>query len=54
MPFCSVTHYGEDTATKPNYRRRSPANGGVELELPDGRVVDNRWVIPYNPYLTTR
>lgn len=36
------------------YRRRSPADGGVRVVLPDGRVVDNSVVVPYNPALSFR
>ena len=35
------------------YRRRSPADGGRTVTH-KGRVIDNRWVIPYNPYLSKR
>ena len=31
------------------YRRRSPADGGRTLTH-KGRVIDNSWVIPYNPF----
>ena len=35
------------------YRRRSPADGGRTLTN-KGRVIDNSWVIPYNPFLSMR
>ena len=35
------------------YRRRSPADGGRSL-MHKGKMVDNSWVIPYNPYLSRR
>ena len=54
MQFNSHTFYDEDGSTKPKYRRRSPQDGGAEVELDGGRKVDNRWVIPYNPYFTSR
>ena len=35
----------------PLYRRRSPEDGGVETTI--GRFhVDNRWVVPYSPFLS--
>ena len=37
------------------YQRRSPEDGGKKTKLPKGdRIVDNSWVIPYNPYLSLR
>ena len=39
----------------PLYRRRKPSDGGQEVEyrMPGGGVemVDNSWVVPWNPYL---
>ena len=35
------------------YRRRSPADGGRTINH-NGRIIDNSWVIPYNPYLSRR
>ena len=54
MQFNSHTFYDEDGSTKPKYRRRCPHDGGAEVELDGGRKVDNIWVIPYNPYFTSR
>jgi hypothetical protein len=34
-------------------RRRAPAQGGLQCELPSGRVMNNRWILPYNPALST-
>lgn len=34
----------------PKYKRRSPENGG-ETGFYGGQIVDNQWVIPYNPAL---
>ncbi|XP_071575067.1 uncharacterized protein [Temnothorax nylanderi] len=34
----------------PQYRRRSPADGGYTVEI-NGIELDNRWVVPYNPVL---
>ena len=43
-----------DTAF-PVYRRRSPVDGGREATINRGKykddLVDNRWVVPFNPYL---
>ena len=36
------------------YQRRSPQDGGRVLTLPDGRKVDNSFVVPYNPLLLLR
>ena len=35
----------------PIYRRRSVENGGRSYILRNGIVMDNRWVVPYNPTL---
>merc|ERR1712020_346428 len=35
------------------YRRRSPAQGGNEA-YHNRRELDNRWVVPYSPYLLLR
>ena len=35
----------------PEYRRRSPENGGFEAKLKSGTVINNKWIVPYNPYL---
>ena len=37
------------------YQRRSPQNGGRQLRHPKtGTMIDNSWVVPYNPYLSLR
>ncbi|KMQ85421.1 dna helicase, partial [Lasius niger] len=35
----------------PQYRRRSPADGGFTVEI-NGKELDNRWVVPYNAVLS--
>ncbi len=46
--YCSMT---SDTADSyPEYRRRSPAEGGFTTSK-KGVVMDNRWVVPYNAWL---
>jgi len=44
-----------ESMTHPEYRRLSPSKGGNQAILKPGtareQVVDNRWVVPYNPYL---
>ena len=35
------------------YRRRSPSDGGRSA-FKSGQTIDNRWVVPYNPYLSSR
>ena len=47
--FAPATLWDEH-ATHPTYRRRSPEAGGARF-MHKGRIVDNRWVVPYNPYL---
>jgi len=37
----------------PKYKRRSPSNGGRTISTPTGEV-DNRWIVPYSPYLLLR
>lgn len=55
-PFQSHTTQNEDGF--PAYMRRSPEDGGRTFtkRLPRGNeiVIDNRWVVPYNPYLLKR
>ena len=55
--FSSTIHYAEN-ASSPTYRRLSPEEGGISDEIPFGqgrvRVIDNLWVVPYNPYLALR
>ena len=37
------------------YRRRSPLDGGRVMKHPSSGVeIDNRWVVPYNPFLSLR
>lgn len=55
--FCSETTDKHDSF--PEYRRRSPEEGGESYEVldRDGAVkwtMDNRWVVPYCPYLSLR
>lgn len=47
--FAKETEWRDD-AEFPIYRRRAPEDGGVEVQH-NGRLVDNRWVVPYNPFL---
>ena len=35
------------------YKRRSPADGGRTVKH-NGKEIDNRWVVPYNPYLSLK
>ena len=35
------------------YRRRTPEDGGVEMQH-NHRLLSNSWVVPYNPYLLLR
>jgi hypothetical protein len=37
------------------YRRRAPEDGGRQIVCEkNNRVIDNRWVVPYNPFLSLR
>ena len=37
------------------YKRRSPEDGGRQIVLGKSqRIIDNRWVVPYNPFLSLR
>ncbi|GFX07198.1 uncharacterized protein TNCV_2424031 [Trichonephila clavipes] len=47
--FQKETQTGEDGY--PQYRRRSPEDGGIVTKI-KGNNVDNRWVVPYNPVLS--
>jgi hypothetical protein len=44
-PFCDSTSQGKDLY--PRYRRRDDGR----KEMVRGHMLDNRWVVPYNPYL---
>ena len=35
------------------YKRRSPEDGGRSIEI-GGKIIDNRWIVPYCPYLSLR
>ena len=51
-PFQKRTLMDEDRSY-PVYRRRAPEDGGGQT-IKNGKVIDNRWVVPYNPYLSLR
>ena len=51
--FTDETQTAEDGY--PKYRRRSPDNGGKTIHLKIGQdmvEVDNRWVVPFSPFLS--
>ena len=51
--FCEETVVSEDGY--PLYRRRNSPQTAFERTVAGKRVtIDNRWVVPYNPYLTKR
>ena len=50
--FREETVYNDNT-TYPEYRRRSPSDGGYVYVDRTGSV-DNKWVVPYNAYLSMR
>ena len=43
----------DDDMSHPIYRRRSPEDGG-QTGIINFQTIDNRWVVPYNPYLSLR
>ena len=43
----------DEDKSYPIYRRRSPEDGGQSAKK-GGMNIDNRWVVPYNPYLSLR
>eukprot|EP00966_Prymnesium_polylepis_P171586 3967088-Prymnesium_polylepis.1 len=47
--FCEETAWSE-MEIYPEYRRRPPSPDAPPVEH-RGRTLDNRWVVPYNPYL---
>lgn len=54
--FCKKTFVDPDNS-HPEYRRRSPADGGRTMKIKRGKkdyTVDNSWVVPYSPYLSLR
>ena len=51
-PFQKHTLMDEDRSY-PVYRRRAPEDGGGQT-IKNGKLIDNRWVVPYNPYLSLR
>ncbi|KMQ93371.1 hypothetical protein RF55_6535 [Lasius niger] len=48
-PLRKDTQTGDDGY--PQYRRRSPSDGGFIIDI-NGMQLDNRWVVPYNPVLS--
>ena len=48
--FSRATIVDEDIS-HPIYCRRSPEDGGQSAEK-NGKTIDNRWVVPYNPFLS--
>ena len=51
-PFQKQTLMDEERSY-PVYRRRDPKDGGG-CAIKNGKIIDNRWVVPYNPYLSLR
>ena len=53
-PFAEKTIVDRDNFFA-TYRRRSPEAGGRELRHPhSGKLINNSWVVPYNPFLSLR
>ena len=55
-PFCDRTNLDPDNS-HPQYQRLSPENGGRSIVVKvKGKeyVVDNRWIVPYSPFLSLR
>ena len=53
-PFQKKTIVDPDS-NNPIYRRRSPEDGGRQIVCPKtGCTIDNRWVVPYSPFLSLR
>ena len=50
--YSNQTYWGE-RSTYPTYRRRKPEEGG-STAIVGNYLVDNRWVVPFNPYLTLK
>jgi hypothetical protein len=54
--FSSTTRWNEESFY-PEYRRRAPDEGGRVIQIQRGNKIieiDNRWIVPYNPYLLLR
>ena len=54
--FCSQTVLNPDN-TYPEYRRLAPEQGGRSIVSTVGGkeyVIDNRWIVPYSPFLCLR
>jgi len=49
--FRETTEYSEDNTLYPLYRRRTPDNSYIHPYLHNNRLVDNKWIVPYSPYL---
>ena len=53
--FTEETYFTENDDLHPHYRRRPPSDENPHFrEMLKGREVDNRWVVPFNPYLTKK
>jgi hypothetical protein len=50
--FSEITEWDEN-AFYPKYRRRSPLQGGRTI-YHKGRLIDNRWIVPYSPFLALK
>ena len=50
--YCVETTALEDGY--PVYRRRSLSQGGRVFMKDNGDIIDNSWVVPYNPYLSAK
>ena len=51
-PFAEYTSW-EDNETIPKYCRHAP-DTGEKQEVVRGQTVNNRWIVPYNPYLSKK
>ena len=43
----------DEESSHPIYHRRSPTDGGLTF-VKNGKIIDNSWVVPYNPFLCLR